>query len=260
MNPTSTNSDHDTASGRSLRCNRGDFLKTGLLLGAASLLPANSVFAQSVLQSPFDKVVDGDGQFVHGPLPYAFDALEPHMDAETLELHHTFHHGGAVKGANKDAAKITAALDAGNLETVDFWTKKLAYHLSSHVLHTIFWSNLSAKPGVPAGDLARLIDRDFGSFDKFKALLSQTSTGVEGSGWAVFGYNPFTGRLMLVPCDNHERLTAWGLVPLLVIDVWEHAYYLKHRNRRGDFVNALFALLDWDNARARLEAARKLAN
>lgn len=242
----------------SMPYSRKDFLKTGALLGATSLLPANSIFSASVLQSPFDKIVDDTGTFVLGPLPYNFDTLEPHMDAETLELHYKFHHGGAVKGANKDAAKIRETLENGDLETVDFWTHKLAYHLSSHVLHSIFWTNLNAKPSQPRGALLKAIERDFGTFDKFKSLLTKTSTGVDGSGWAIFGYQAFSDRLMIIPCDNHERLTAWGLVPLLVIDVWEHAYYLKHRNRRGDFVDALFALLDWDNARARLEAVRKL--
>jgi len=145
------------------------------------------------------------------------------------------------------------------METVDFWTQKLAYHLSSHVLHTIFWTNLAVKTGKPSTDLLKAIELEFGTFDKFKALLVKTAKGVDGSGWAIFGYQPFTGRLMVLPCDNHERLTVWGLVPLLVIDVWEHAYYLKHRNRRGDFVDALFAILNWENASARFEMAKKLA-
>ena len=240
------------------QCTRADFLKTGAMLGLASLIPSNSVFGASVMESPFDRIADASGTFVQNPLPFAVDALEPHMDAETLELHHKFHHGGAVKGANKDAEKIRELVASGELDLVDFWTRKLAYHFSSHLLHTIFWTNLAAKPSAPRGELLKAIERDFGSFDGFKGLLSKTATGVDGSGWAIFGYQPFSGRLMVVPCDNHERLTAWGLIPLMVIDVWEHAYYLKHRNRRGDFVNSLFSILDWDNAHARYEAARKL--
>ena len=145
---------------------RKDFLKTGLILGGATLVPTASAFTQNLTDNTIDKLVDKDGNFIHQPLAYANNHLEPYMDEETLHLHYTFHHGGAVKGANKDQQMIRKALDDNNLEIVDFWTKKLAFHLSSHILHSIFWTNLTNKKSDPKGDLLKRIEKDFGSYDK----------------------------------------------------------------------------------------------
>jgi superoxide dismutase, Fe-Mn family len=125
--------------------NRADFLKSGTLLGAASLLSATNAFAQNLTNNDIDKLVDANGNYIQQALPYNENFLEPYMDAETLHLHYTFHHGGAVKAANKDVSMIKKLLDENNLETVDFWTKKLSHHFSSHVLHSIFWTNLTNK-------------------------------------------------------------------------------------------------------------------
>ncbi len=237
---------------------RKQFLQGGLVLGGASLLPANSLFAASLAEGNMDRLVDGEGKFVLLPLPYAEDALEPFMDAETMHLHYTFHHGGAVKAANNDQAKIAEAIDGGNLETVDFWTKKLAYHFSSHLLHSIFWTNLGPKPTQPRGTLLKRIERHFGSFDKFKGYIAETSKNIDGNGWGILGYQPYSDKLVVCQCENHEKLTQWGVIPILVIDVWEHAYYLKFRNKRADFVDALFQIIEWDNVAQRLDVALRL--
>jgi Fe-Mn family superoxide dismutase len=238
--------------------NRTDFLKNSLIVGGASILPAESLFAQNVQNNGIDKLTDANGAFIHQPLPFAENYLEPFMDQETVHLHYTFHHGGAVKGANKDLQMIRKAMDENNLETVDFWTKKLAYHFSSHVLHTIFWTNLSKNATQPKGELLKRIEHSFGSFDKLKALLSSTSKNVDGAGWGILGYQAFSNSLTVLQCENHEKLTQWGVIPLLVIDVWEHAYYLKYKNKRADFVDALFPLINWDNVAQRLDVALKL--
>jgi superoxide dismutase, Fe-Mn family len=238
--------------------NRQDFLKTSTILGAASLLPSNSVFANNMAQNGIDKLVDADGNFALQPLPYSETFLEPFMDEETVHLHYTFHHGGAVKAANKDLSMIKKALDENSLDTVDFWTKKLAFHLSSHILHSIFWTNLTNKKSDPSGELLKRIERDFGSFDRLKTLLAKISKDVDGNGWGILGYQPYTDKLTVLGCENHEKLTQWGVVPLLVIDVWEHSYYLKFRNRRGEFVDNLFQIINWDNAAERLATALKL--
>ncbi len=237
---------------------RKDFLKTTSILGAASLLPTNSVFAQNVLQNGIDKLTDADGNFTQLPLPYTQNFLEPAMDEETLHLHYTFHHGGAVKAANKDLAMIKKAMDENSLDTLDFWTKKLSFHLSSHILHTIFWTNLTNKKTNPSGELLKRIEKDFGSFDRLKMYLGKISKDVDGNGWGILGYQPYTNKLTVLGCENHEKLTQWGVIPLLVIDVWEHAYYLKYRNKRNDFVENLFSIVNWDNASERLEIALKL--
>jgi superoxide dismutase, Fe-Mn family len=238
--------------------NRKEFLKNSLIIGGATILPSNSLLAESINENGMDKLVDDNGNFILQALPYSESFLEPSMDAETMHLHYTFHHGGAVKAANNDLKKIKEALDSNNLETVDFWTKKLSFHFSSHILHSIFWTNLTNKPTVPTGDLLKRIEKNFGSYDKLKAYIAETSKNVDGNGWGILGYQPYSDSLVVLQCENHEKLTQWGVIPLLVIDVWEHAYYLKYKNKRADFVDALFSILNWDNAAQRLDVALKL--
>src|SRR5258705_1302240 len=238
---------------------RTTFLRNSLVLGGMTLLPVDSVFAQSLQQSGLDKLTDKDGNFALQPLPYNENFLDPSMDQETLHLHYTFHHGDAVKAANKDLAMVKKAIDENSLDTVDYWTKKLSFHLSSHVLHTIFWTNLSNKKTEPAGDLLKQIEVDFGTFDKLKLLISKTSKGVDGNGWGILGYQPYTRKLTILQCENHEKLTQWGVIPILVIDVWEHSYYLKYRNRRAEFVDNLFPIINWANVADRFNLARKLS-
>ena len=127
---------------------RKDFLKSGLIIGTGSIIGSTNGFSQNLTTNEIDKLVDANGNYVQPPLPYAESFLEPYMDAETLHLHYTFHHGGATKAANKDAAMIKKALDENNLETVDYWTKKLTHHSSSHILHSIFWTNLINKKTI----------------------------------------------------------------------------------------------------------------
>ena len=238
--------------------NRADFLKSGTLAGAASLLATNNAFAKNLSSNAIDKLVDANGNYIHQALPYNESFLEPYMDAETMHLHYMFHHGGAVKGANKDLSMIKKALDENNLETVDYWTKKLSYHFSSHILHSIFWTNLTNKKTLPGGDLQKRIEKNFGSFERLKLLIAETSKNVDGNGWGIVAYQPYSDSLTVLQCENHEKLTQWGAIPILVIDVWEHAYYLKYKNKRTDFVDALFNIINWDNAAMRLDEALKL--
>jgi superoxide dismutase, Fe-Mn family len=238
--------------------NRKDFLKSGALAGAATLMATNSAFAKTLTDNPIDKLVDANGNYIQQALPYAEGFLEPYMDAETMHLHYTYHHGGAVKAANKDMQMIKKALDDNNLETVDYWTKKLSYHFSSHVLHSIFWTNLTAKKTAPTGDLLKRIEKDFGSYEKLKNYLSKTAKDVDGNGWGIVGYQPYSDKLTIMQCENHEKLTQWGVVPLLVVDVWEHAYYLKYKNKRADFVDTMLQIINWDNVADRLHSAIKI--
>jgi Fe-Mn family superoxide dismutase len=238
--------------------NRNEFVKTSMILGGSSILPTNNVFSQSLQQTGMDKLTDKDGKFALQPLPYNENFLEPAMDQETLHLHYTFHHGDAAKAANKDLEMIKKAIDENNVETVDYWTKKLSFHLSSHILHTIFWTNLTNKKSDPLGALLKQIEKDFGSYDKLKLLISKTSKGVDGNGWGILGYQPYTQKLTVLQCENHEKLTQWGVIPLLVVDVWEHSYYLKYRNRRAEFVDNLFPIINWDNVAQRFSVAQKI--
>ena len=237
---------------------RKEFLTTSAILAGATILPSNSVFAENINNNGIDKLTDEDGNFIHQPLPYNTDYLEPFMDAETLHLHHTFHHGGAVKGANKDIEMIKSVMNSGNLTLADHWTKKLSFHLSSHILHSIFWTNLANKKSQPTGDLLKRIEKDFGSTNKMQGMIAKISKSIEGSGWGILAYQPYSDNLVVLQCENHHKLTVWGAVPLLVIDVWEHAYYLKYKNKRGDFVDALMNIINWDNVAQRYDIALKL--
>lgn len=237
---------------------RKDFLKSSLIIGTGSIIGSKNAFSQNLVSNDIDKLADANGNFIQQPLPYAENFLEPYMDAETLHLHYTFHHGGATKAANKDAAMIKKALDENNLETVDYWTKKLTFHSSSHILHSIFWTNLTNKRTEPTGELLKRINKSFGTYERLKALIAETSKNVDGNGWGILAYQPYTDSLIVLQCENHEKLTQWGCIPLLVIDVWEHSYYLKYKNKRADFVDAIFNIINWDNVAQRLNSALKL--
>ena len=236
---------------------RKQFLTASGVLAATSILPVNSVVAEHYDMKKKKKLVDANGSFQLQALPYNKNFLEPYMDEETVHLHYTFHHGGAVKAANTDIQKIKKAVDDNNYETVDYWTKKLSYHFSSHILHTIFWSNLTNKKMDPQGDLLKRIEKSFGSYDKLKSYLAATSKNVDGNGWGILGYQPYSDNLTILQCENHEKLTQWGVIPLLVIDVWEHAYYLKYKNKRADFVDTMLNIINWDNVSDRLNTAVK---
>jgi superoxide dismutase, Fe-Mn family len=238
--------------------NRRNFVRSSLVAGggfalAAQLAPA--ALAQD-RKRYVDRLTDDAGKYVAAPLPYAFDALEPAIDARTVELHYTFHHKPAVAAANKAEEELSKARDSGDFGLVKFYEKELAFQLSSHLLHTIFWSNMSGKGGEPKGELAKALGAHFGSYAKCKAHLSAATTAVEASGWGILGYHASTKKLMILQCENHQKLTAWGVIPLLVLDVFEHAYYLKYQNRRGEYVGNLFNIVNWDNVAERFDSAR----
>ena len=235
---------------------RRDFIQASAAI-AGGIALANGLAQAKDLQLPIypDKLTDNTGKYVLLPLPYAYDALEPVIDAKTVETHYTFHHKPAVAAANKAEDGLAKARDSNDFALVKHYEKELAFGLSSHILHTIYWSNLSAKGSVVKGDLLKAIEKSFGTFDKFKAHLGSAATTVEGSGWGILGYLPASQKLMILQCENHQKLTAWGVIPILVLDVWEHAYYLKYQNRRAEYIGKLFDIINWDNVAARYNSA-----
>lgn len=195
------------------------------------------------------------------PLPYPYDALEPYIDEQTMRLHHDIHHNGYVAGLNNAEAKLSEARTAGDFSLVKHWSREAAFHGSGHLLHSIFWPNMiaaSEAKQVPDGDLGEAIDRSFGSFEAFKAQFIAASIAVEGSGWGILAYRPADDSLVILTAEKHQNLTQWGVIPLLVLDVWEHAYYLKYQNNRGRYVNAFWNVVDWDNVASRLDLALRL--
>ncbi len=191
-------------------------------------------------------------------LPYAYDALEPHYDEATVRLHHDIHHKGYVDGLNNAEAKLAEAREKGDFGLVKHWERELAFHGSGHLLHTLFWTNMTPDGGgTPAGSLGERISQDFGSFKAFKKQFSAAAVAVEGSGWAVLVWNPEFKKLEILQAEKHQNLTQWGAVPLLTVDVWEHAYYLKYQNKRAAWVETWWNLVNWADVSQRFDKAAK---
>ncbi|HEY1278760.1 MAG TPA: superoxide dismutase [Acidimicrobiales bacterium] len=190
-------------------------------------------------------------------LPYDYGALEPHYSARILELHHDKHHAAYVKGLNDTMDQLAEARDKGDFSSIVGLEKSHAFNLSGHVLHSIFWTNLSAEGGdKPDGDLAAAIDEYFGNFDAFKAQLTSATTTVQGSGWGVLAWEPLGKRLYVEQVYDHQGNVGQSGVNLLVFDAWEHAYYLQYLNVRADFVNALWNIVNWNDVAERYARAR----
>jgi superoxide dismutase, Fe-Mn family len=191
-------------------------------------------------------------------LAYDYGALEPHVSGQIMELHHSKHHAAYVTGANQVAERLDEARDKNEFGAITMLEKNLAFHTSGHVLHSIFWNNLNPHGGdKPTGELAAAIDRDFGSFDAFKNQLTQATNTVQGSGWGVLAYEPFAKKLVIQQVYDHQGNVAVGSTPLLVIDAWEHAYYLQYKNVRADFVGAVWNIVNWEDVAKRLADASK---
>jgi Fe-Mn family superoxide dismutase len=188
------------------------------------------------------------------PLPYSYDALEPYYDEQTVRLHHDKHHAGYVAGLNKALDELATARAKGDYALIKHWERELAFHGSGHVLHTLFWENMTPNGGgQPSGKLAEQIVADFGGFEAFKSQFSAAANAVEGSGWCVLGWIPALEKLTILQIEKHQDLTIWGVQPLLIIDVWEHAYYLKYQNRRAEWINNWWNIVHWADVGARFE-------
>ncbi len=235
--------------------NRRDFCTAGIGMGAGLALFPRLTFGAA-----------GDSKYQLPKLPYAYDALEPHIDARTMEIHHSKHHAGYVAKLN-DAVKGTE------------WTEKspdyLVAHLAllpeeirqavrnnggGHVNHTLFWKVMSPKGGgEPAGALKKMLDRRFGSYDAFREQFSKAALGRFGSGWAWLSVDGKSGGLQIVSTPNQDNPLTQGHIPILGLDVWEHAYYLKYQNRRADYVQAFFHLIDWNAVAALHDQAENVS-
>lgn len=225
-------------------------------LGAASI----AGFAPGVLAQdsspvrpipPAPESLGWDGktnQYVLPQLPYGYGDLEPHIDKQTMELHHSKHHQGYVDGLNK-ALKMLAEIRNGSRDAgeVKHWSRELAFHGSGHLLHVLFWSCMRPRGGgSPSGALADRLNKDFGSYKAFADHFQSAANAVEGGGWGILALEPISGQLLVMQAEKHQDLTAWGVAPLLAVDVWEHAYYLKYQNRRKEYVSAFINVINWD--------------
>lgn len=197
-------------------------------------------------------------QYTLPELRYDFSALEPHISAKIMELHHGKHHAAYVKNANTAVEQLEEARSKGDFTRMAALERSLAFNLSGHVLHSIFWQNMMPKGGgKPTGPLAQQMDRDFGSFDKFRAQMNETASTIMGSGWAALVWDPISERLMTNQVYDHQSNITQGSMPLMVMDAWEHAFYLQYQNVKGTFFEALWNVWNWKDISDRFDAARK---
>eukprot|EP00088_Acartia_fossae_P050000 TRINITY_DN555_c0_g1_i10.p1 TRINITY_DN555_c0_g1~~TRINITY_DN555_c0_g1_i10.p1 ORF type:complete len:224 (-),score=55.07 TRINITY_DN555_c0_g1_i10:68-739(-) len=190
-------------------------------------------------------------------LPYDYNALEPVISAEIMQLHHSKHHATYVTNLNVAEEKLQEAVAKNDVSSVIGLHGALKFNGGGHLNHSIFWQNLCpGGSGEPDGALMAAINRDFGSYNNMKDKLSASTVAVQGSGWGWLGYNKAADKLQIAACANQDPLEATtGLVPLFGIDVWEHAYYLQYKNVRPDYVKAIFQVANWNDVAARYSAA-----
>ena len=236
-------------------------MSAAAMLGASSL--ATSAFAQDASPiRPSAQPITPERlgwdpkarKYVLPPLPYKPEALEPHIDAQTMSLHHDKHHQAYVDGLNKALSGL-ADLRAGKGGDIKSLSRDLAFHGSGHMLHVLFWDVMGPNAGGhPSGAIANRINSDFGSFKAFSDQFQAAAVAVEGSGWAILALEPVSSQLIITQAEKHQDLTVWGAVPLLPLDVWEHAYYLKYQNKRKDYVAAFMNVINWEAVNRHYEA------
>ncbi|MEP9393903.1 superoxide dismutase [Gordonia sp. VNK1] len=190
-------------------------------------------------------------------LPYDYAALEPHISGRIMELHHDKHHATYVKGANDTLAKLAEAREDGTIAgKVYGLSATLSFHLGGHTNHSIFWNNLSPDGGdKPEGDLAAAIDDQFGGFDKFQAHFTAAATTLQGSGWAILGYDTIGGNLVTLQLTDQSGNIPAAIIPVVMLDMWEHAFYLDYQNVKPDYVKAWWNVVNWADAAERFARA-----
>ncbi|WP_110927559.1 superoxide dismutase [Bacillus massiliglaciei] len=219
---------------------------------------------QGVLNESYGRQPDSGnsvpaGGHVLPKLPYSYEALEPVISREIMKLHHDVHHKAYVDGLNRAENKMKEARRSNDFTLLKHWEREAAFHGSGHYLHTLFWEGMSPKGGGrPKGELLRQIEKDFGSFPAFQKHFSEAAKQVEGVGWALLVWSPRSRRLEILQSERHMILTQWDTIPILVLDVWEHAYYLQYKTNRGHYVDRWWELVNWPHAAERLSTAKKL--
>ncbi len=227
-------------------------------LGAAAGL--TSVAHASTL-STIDLGYDSSkNEYTLPPLPYGYNELKPHIDEMTMMIHHSKHHAGYVRGLNNALKQLKAIREgSGDASTLQHWQRQLSFHAGGHINHTLFWTGMAPASqgggGDPSGTLADAIKHDFGSVDQFKSQFKAASKSVEGSGWGWLVYEPIAQRLLILQMQNQQQMMFAGAIPLLGVDVWEHAYYLNYQNRRADYIDAFMNIINWDEIQRRYNAA-----
>ena len=191
-------------------------------------------------------------------LNFKFNELEPHIDKETVELHYSKHHQAYVDGLNKAEEGLAKARETGDFSNIKHLKKEIAFHGSGHIMHSIYWDNLCAAKnckGKPSGKLLKAIEKKFETFETFVKEFKTSATVVEASGWGALVV--INGELEILTIEKHQNLTQMGAIPILVCDVWEHAYYLKYQNKRAAYIDSFFNIINWENVEKRYENSLK---
>ena len=189
-------------------------------------------------------------------LPFGYRDLEPHISEKQLRIHHDKHHQGYVNGANAILQKLDKARKGGADLDIKSTLKALSFNIGGHILHSLFWPNLAPAGkggGRPGGALGDVIEEEFGSFERFKKEFSQAAISVEGSGWAALSFCRQTNRPIIMQIEKHNTNVYPMFKILMVLDLWEHAYYLDYKNERAKFVDAFWGIVNWDKVNKRLE-------
>lgn len=227
--------------------NRRQFIQNSALMGTA--IAASTAIPFGMSAAPNDKELGKLVKHELPKLPYAYNALEPYIDAQTLEIHYSKHHQGYVNGLNTAEEKLAQARAAGDMSLVNYWVQKASFHGAGNFFHTLYWNSMTPNGGgEPTGKIKEMINKSFGNFNAFKEQFFAAAKTVEGSGWGVLAHNPEDDLLYIYQAEKHQNLSPWNAVPILCVDVWEHAYYLKYQNKRGDYLNNWWNLVNWDNA------------
>lgn len=189
-------------------------------------------------------------------LGYDYAALEPSISGRIMELHHDKHHQTYVNGANQALEQLAEARDKNDFGTINQLQKNLAFNLAGHVNHTIFWENLSPEGGdKPEGELAQAVEEFFVSFDGLRAQFTAAALGIQGSGWAILAWDSLGEKLIIEQLYDHQGNLAAATVPLLLLDMWEHAFYLDYQNVKADYVKAFWNIVDWADVAERFSRA-----
>ncbi len=190
-------------------------------------------------------------------LPYDYSALAPHISGQIMELHHDKHHATYVKGVNTALEQLEEARASDSYGNINKLEKDLAFHLGGHINHSVFWPNMSPAGGdKPNGELGAAIDEYFGSFDKFRGQFEANANAIQGSGWSMLVYDALGGRLNVVQLFDQQGNLPLAQIPILLLDMWEHAFYLDYKNVKADYVKAWWNVVNWADAQARFAAAR----
>lgn len=176
-----------------------------------------------------------------------------------MMLHHDKHHRSYVEGLNKAEKMMEEARKTNQFDLIKHWEREAAFHGSGHYLHTIFWNNMKKDGGgSPRGAFSQQIEQDFGSFLRFQKHFTEAASKVEGSGWAILVWVPRSGRLEILQSTLHQLFTQWDTIPLLVLDVWEHAYYLQYQNRKDEYIKNWWNVVNWPDVEKDLKLRNKL--